>query len=87
MLPKTPNKFTSQTTKTKYAKTSCKTSSYFELHNVSEEIIKNNLYSLSTSEATGMGQIPTKFLIDDTEILALPLRNIINLSIKLLGNS
>ena len=30
-----------------------------------------------------MDQIPAKFLWDDAEVLALPLENIINLSIKL----
>ena len=33
---------------------------------------------------TGLDQIPSKFLRDGDEVLALPLKNIINLSIKLL---
>ena len=31
-----------------------------------------------------MDQIPAKFMQDDAEVLVLPLRNVINLSIKLL---
>ena len=47
----------------------------FELSNVSGEVIKKILFSLDTSKAAGMDQI--------AEILALPWRNIINLTIKL----
>ena len=38
-LPRAPNKFTSQTTKNYYAKTSCNISNDFEFSNVSEEDI------------------------------------------------
>ena len=48
-----------------------------------KKILKQNFLSLGTSKAAGMDQIPTKFLCDGAEVLALPLRNIINLSIKL----
>ena len=48
-----------------------------------EEDIKKTLLSLDVSKAPGMDQIPAKFLGDDAEVLAFPLRNIINLSIKL----
>ena len=82
-LPKAPNKFTSQTTKNYYAKTLCNVSSDFEFSNVSEEDVKNILLSLDTNKAAVMNQIPTKFLRDGTELLALPLRNKINSSIKL----
>ena len=41
------------------------------------------LLSLDTSKAAGIDQIPAKFLRDGAEVLALPLGNIINLSIKL----
>ena len=47
------------------------------------KMIKKILLSLDTSKATGMDQIPAKFLRDGAQVLALPLRNIINLSIKL----
>ena len=82
-LPSAANKFTSLTTKNYYAKISCNISNDFEFSNVSEEDIKKNLLSLDTSKAAGMDQIPAKFLRDGAEVLALPLRNIINLSIKL----
>ena len=39
-LPRAPNKFTSQTTKNYYAKTSCNVSNDFEFSNVSEEDVK-----------------------------------------------
>ena len=41
------------------------------------------LLSLDTSEAIVTDQIPAKFLMDGAEVMALPLRNMINLSIKL----
>ena len=76
------NKFTDQTTKNYYVKTSRNVSNDFEFSNVFEEGIKKILLSLDTSKAAGMDQIPAKFLRDGAEVLALPLRNIINLSIK-----
>ena len=82
-LPRVPNKFTSQTTKNYYAKTSCNVSNDFEFSNVSEEDVKKILLSLDASKAAGMDQIPAKFLRDCAEVLAFPLRNKINLSIKL----
>ena len=82
-LPRAPDKFTSQTTKNYYAKTSCNVSNNFEFSNVSEENVKKILISLDTSKAAGMDQIPAKFLRDGAEVLTLPLENIINLSIKL----
>ena len=50
---------------------------------LSEEDVKKILLSLDTSKAAGMDQIPAKLLRDGAEVLALSLRNIINLSIKL----
>ena len=82
-LPRAPDKFTSQKAKNYYAKTSCNASNDFEFSNVSKEVIKKILLSLDTSKATGMDQIPSKFLRDGAELLVLPLRNVINLSIKL----
>ena len=41
------------------------------------------LLSLDTSKAIVTDQIPAKFLMDGAEVMALPLRNMINLSIKL----
>ena len=54
-----------------------------ELLNVYEEVIKKILPSLDTGKAAGLDQIPAKFLRDNAKILALPLKNIINLLIKL----
>ena len=82
-LLRAPNKFTSQTTKNCYAKTSCNVSNDFESSNLSEEVIKKILLSLDTSKATRVDQILAKFLRDGAEVLALPLRNIITLSMKL----
>ena len=82
-LPKVTNKFTSQKTTNYYAKTSWNVSSDFEFSNVCEEDVKKILISLDTSTTAGMNQIPAKFLRDGAEVLALPLGNIINLSIKL----
>ena len=82
-MPRAPNKFTSQTTKNYYTKTSCNISNDFEFSNVSEEDVKKISHSLDTSKAAGMDQIPAKFLRECAEVLALPLGNIINLSIKL----
>ena len=82
-MPRAPNKFPSQTTKNYYAKTSCNISNDFEFSNVSEEHVKKILLSLDTSKAAGIDQIPAKFLRDGAEVLALPMENIINLSIKL----
>ena len=76
------NKFTDQTTKNYYVKTSRNVSNDFEFPNVSEEGVKKILLSHDTSKAAGMDQIPAKFLRNGAEVLALPLRNIINLSIK-----
>ena len=82
-LPRAPNKFTSQTIKNYYAKTSCNVSNDFEFSSVSEEDVKKILLNLDTSKATGMDQIPAKFLRDGAEVVAFPLGNIIHLSIKL----
>ena len=74
------------TTKTKtpnYSKTLCNVSNDFEFLNISEEVIKKILLSLDTSKAADMDEILAKFLRVGSEVLALPLRNIINLSIKL----
>ena len=82
-LPRALNKFTSQTTKNHYAKTSCNASNDFKFSNVSEEDVKKILLSLDTSKTAGIDQIPATFLRDGAEVLALPLENIMNLSIKL----
>ena len=78
-LTKGPKKFTSQATKNFYAKTACNVSNDFELSNISKEVTKKILLSLDVSKAAGMDQIPAKFLRDGVKVLALLLRNIINL--------
>ena len=82
-LPKALNKFINQSNKNYFAKTSCKISNNFKLSNFSEEVLTKLLPSLDTSKALGIDQIPVKFLEESVKILALLLRNIINLSIKL----
>ena len=79
-LPRAPNKFTSQETKN-YFKTSCNVSSDLEFSNVSEDVRKI-LLSFNTSKSAKMDQIPAKYLRDGAQVMALPLRNIINLSIN-----
>ena len=81
-LPRAPNKFTSQTTKNYYTKTSCNISNDFEFSNLPEDV-KKILLSLNTSNATGINQTQAKFLRDGAEVLVLPLGNIINLAINL----
>ena len=63
--------------------TPCNISNDFEFSNLSEEVIKKILLSIDTSKAADMDQIPAKFLRDVAKVLALPLRNIIDISIKL----
>ena len=82
-FPRAPNKFTSQTTKNHFAKTSSNVSNNFEFSNVSEEDVKKILLYLDTSKAARMDQIPAKFLRDSAEVLALHWGNIVNLPIKL----
>ena len=74
-LPRAPNKFTSQTTNNYYVNTSCNVSNDFEFSNVPKEDIKKILLSLDTSKATGIDQIPAKFLKDAAAVLAIPLGN------------
>ena len=59
-LPRSPNKFISQTTKNYYAKTSCNVSNDFEFSNASEEDVKKILLSLDISKAPGMDQNTNK---------------------------
>ena len=47
-----------------------------------KRLLKKILISIDTSKAAGMDQIPAKFLRDEADLLALPLRNI-NLLLKL----
>ena len=59
----------------------CNVSNDLKFSNASEEDVNRILLSLDTSKAAGMDKIPAQFLSNVAE--ALPLRNVINLSIKL----
>ena len=54
----------------------------FELCNATLETIKKILVCLDSSKAPGLDRISSKFLKDGAEVLALPLCNLVNLSIK-----
>ena len=54
----------------------------FELCNATLEIIKKILACVDSSKAPGLDEIFSKFLKDGTEVLALPLCNLLNLSIQ-----
>ena len=83
-FPKAPNKLTSQTTKN-YAKSSNSVFNDFELSNVTEEVTKKIFLSPDTSKATGRDHNSATFLSNNAKILALPLRNITNLSNKIIN--
>ena len=82
-LPKAANKCTSQTTKNCFVKTWCNASNDFEMSSISKQVIKKFLLNITASKDAGIDHIPAKFLKDGAEVLALPLRYIINWSIKL----
>ena len=54
----------------------------FELCNATLDSIKKILACLKSSKALGLDGISSKSLKDDAEVLALPLCNLVNLSIK-----
>ena len=54
----------------------------FELCNATLETIKKILVCLEASKAPGLDGISSKFLKDGAEVLALPLCNLVNLSMK-----
>ena len=54
----------------------------FELYNSTMETIKNILACLDTSKAPGLDGTSANFLKDGAKVLALPLYNLVNLSIK-----
>ena len=55
----------------------------FELVCITEETIKKLLCCLDVSKAPGMDEISPRFLKDGAEVLAKPICDIVNLSIKL----
>ena len=55
----------------------------FQLSETSPEKILNILKSLHPSKAAGIDNLSGKFLKDDTHVLARPISQLFNLSIKL----
>ena len=80
-LPVALNKFNNNMTKQYYMNIE-KNYQNFELFCERLETIKNILPCLDTSKAPGLDDISSKFLKDGSEVLALPLGNLVNLSIK-----
>ena len=77
-----PLKFNAKRTKVFYKKLTPNTEK-FELLYTMENITKKLLCCLDVSKAPGIDEIPSRFLKDGAEILAKPISDIINLSIKL----
>ena len=80
-LPVTLNKFNDNSTKQYYMNIE-KSCHNFKLCNVTLESIKKILACLVSSKAPGLDQISSKFLKNATEVLPLPLCNLVSLSIK-----
>ena len=81
-LPEPPLKFHAKRTKMFYKKLKPNTEK-FEFLCITEDITKKLLCCLDVSKAPGIDQIPSRFLKDGAEILAKPISDIVNLSIKL----
>ena len=82
MLPKPPLKFSTNKTMMFYKKVSPNLEK-FELVFIAEGTIKKLLSCLDVFKAPGMDEISPRFLRDGAEVLAKPICDIINLSIKL----
>ena len=82
MLPKPPLKFNTNKTMMFYKKVSPNLEK-FELVFIAEGTIKKLLSCLDVLKAPGMDEISPRFLRDGAEVLAKPICDIINLSIKL----
>ena len=82
MLPKLPLKFNTNKTMMFYKKVSPNLEK-FELVFIAEGTIKKLLSCLDVLKAPGMDEISPRFLRDGAEVLAKPICDIINLSIKL----
>ena len=80
-LPVALNKFNNNPTKQYYMNTE-KSCHNFELCNATLETMRKILGCLDSLKATGLDGISWKFLKDGAEVLALPLCNLVNLSIK-----
>ena len=74
-------KFNNNSTKQCYMNIE-KNSHNFELCNVTLETIKKILACLDSSKAPGLDRISAKFFKDGAKVIAVPLCNLVNLSIK-----
>ena len=81
-LPTAPKRFDISLLKTFYEKNAKLPSSKFKLAQVSKEHILEILQNLEPNKAAGIDNISGKFLKDGAEILAKPISQICNLSIK-----
>ena len=79
-LPVALKKLNNNSTK-KYYMNIEKSCHNFELCNARLETIKKILPCLDSSNATGLDKISSKFLKDGAEVVALPLCNLVNLSL------
>ena len=59
----------------------CDTEYMFSLANVTIGQVSKILHSMSSSKATGLGEIPAKYLKDGSSVISKLLTHIINLSI------
>ena len=80
-LPFALNKFNKNSTKQYYMNVQ-KSCHNFELCNATLETIKRILACLDSSKAPGLDGISSKFLKNGPDVLAVPLFNLVNLSIK-----
>ena len=80
-LPVALNKFSNNSRKQYYINI-VKSCHNFELCNAILETIRKILACLDSSKAPGLDGISSKFLKDGAEVLAIPLCNLVNLSMK-----
>ena len=81
-LPPSPNAFTESNVASYYDNIKFKDLN-FEFSETSSEKISSILKGLNPSKAAGIDNLPSKFLKDGTYILARPISQLCNLSIKL----
>ena len=81
-LPTAPKRFEISSLKSYYEKNAKLPSSKFKLAQVSKEHILEILQTMDPNKAAGIDEISGKFLKDGSEILAKPISQICNLSIK-----
>ncbi len=54
----------------------------FQLQEVSEEFVLNEIHSLNVNKRTGLDVIPARFIKDAAEVIKGPITFIINLSLR-----